>query len=167
MRRTVFLSAILCIATIPALLVAGGQRPRQSLNVTDLGTDFELIGRLGRPLGTMMTIKGIWGYPDQSNGPTKVYDLQFSITEIDGITCKNPLILDVWSVHVIDKQRRSLIPPHEKHGELDGVTWELRAYETGRHYSMPQEYYNFQGPIAMRQSPPFVSELVGYIPERK
>lgn len=49
MRRTAILSAILCIATIPALMVADGQRPRQSVNVTDLGTDYELIGRLGRP----------------------------------------------------------------------------------------------------------------------
>jgi hypothetical protein len=149
------------------LLVAEGQRSRQSLNVTDMGTDYELIGRLGSPLGTMMTIKGTWGYPDQSKGPTKVRDLLFTITEIDGVTCKHPLTIDVWSVQVIDKQRRSLIPQHEKHSDLDGVTWELRVYETGRHYSMPQEYYNFRGPIAMRQSPPFVSELVGYLPERK
>jgi hypothetical protein len=167
MRRTAILSAILCLSIIPAFLIADGKRPRQSLNVTDLGTDFELIGRLGRPLGTMMTIKGTWGYRDQSKGPMKIHDLLFSITEIDGIPCKHPLILDVWSVHVIDKQKKSLIPPQEKHGDLDGVTWELRAYETGRHYSMPQEYYNFQGPIAMRQLPPFVSELVGYMPERK
>jgi len=167
MRQTTILAAVLCLSIIPALLVADAERTLQSLNVSDLGTEYELIGRLGHPLGTMLTIKGTWGYPDQSNGPTKVYDLQLSITEIDGTARKHPLILDVWSVHVIDKQRRSLIPSHEKHRDLNGVTWEFRAFETGRHSSMPQEYYKFQGPIAMRKSPPFVSELVGYMPERK
>jgi hypothetical protein len=152
---------------IPALLVADGKRLLQSLNVSDLNTEYELVGRCGHPLGTMLTIKGTWGYPDQSNGPTKVYDLQFSITEIDGVPRKHPLILDVWAVHVIDKQRRSLIPPHEKHRDLNGVAWELRAFETGRHSCMPKEYYDFRGPIAMRQSPSFMSELVGYMTERK
>jgi hypothetical protein len=107
------------------------------------------------------------GYPDQPNGPTKVYDLQLSITEVNGVPRKDPLILDVWSVHVIDKQRRSLIPPLEEHRDLNGVTWEFRAFETVRHSCMPEEYYNFRGPIAMRASPPFLSELVGYRREQK
>ena len=115
----------------------------------------------------MLTIKGTWGYPDQSKGTTKIIDLQLSITEIDGVPRKDPLILDVWSVHVLDKQRRSLIPPHAKHRDLNGVTWEFRAFETGRHSCMPREYYEFQGPIAMRQSPSFVSELVGYMQDGK
>ena len=167
MKRSAILSAMLCLLVVPALLVADGKRPRQSLSVTDLGIGYELIGRLGQPLGTMLTVKGKWGYPDQSKGPTKVYELQFTLTEIDGVTCKHPLVFDVGAVHVIDKQRNSLIPAQDKHRDLDGSTWEFRAFETGRHTSMPQEYYNFQGPIAMRPSPPFVSELVGYMPERK
>jgi hypothetical protein len=167
MNRMARLCVILCFVTIPALMVADGKRLLQSLNVSDLDTDYELIGRFGHPLGTMLTIKGTWGYPDQSNGPTKVYDLQFRITEINGIPHTPPLVLDVWSVHVIDKQRQSLIPTHENHRDLNGVTWELRAFETGRYSCMPKEYNDFRGPVAMRQSPPFISELVGYMPERK
>jgi hypothetical protein len=129
MKRTAILSTYLCLATFTTLLFAGGKHIPQSLSVSGLGTEYDLIGRLDHPLGTMLTVKGTWGYRDQSNGPTKVNDLQLSITEVDGVPRKHPLILDVWSVHVIDKQRRSLIPPHEKHRDLNGVTWEFRAFD--------------------------------------
>ena len=47
----------------------------RSISVSSIGSDIELIGRLGHPLGTMLSVDGNWEYPDQSNGPTKVYSI--------------------------------------------------------------------------------------------
>ncbi len=58
------------------------------------------------------------------------------------------LVLKTGAVHVIDQHGTSLVPPHKRHSELDGVSGPLRAFETGCYTAQPDEYWRFRGPIA-------------------
>ncbi|HUP77371.1 MAG TPA: hypothetical protein VM260_02340, partial [Pirellula sp.] len=150
-------------------ILAAHQPPKTSsqVHVNDIGTEIELVGRLGRPLGTMVTIAGTWAYPDQSKGPTKVYDLQFTIASVDGTPLATPLTLDVWSMDVLNVDKKSAIPKHAQHSTIDGESWTIRGYETGRFSKTPAEYWHFRVPIAMRATPAFETSIVGFLKEGK
>lgn len=136
----------------------------QRVSVDDVDRKLVLIGRLGHPLGTMVTLDGTWGYPDQSKGPTKDYSLEFTIQTVNGKPLARKLTLKTGAIHVIDRHGTNLVPPHKRHSELDGVSWSLRAYETGCYTVQPDEYWRFRGPIATMARPAFESSIVGFIP---
>jgi hypothetical protein len=135
------------------------------VSVADVGTKVELIGRLGPPLGTMMTVQGRWGYPDQSHGPTKDYALLFTATHVNGAKLAKPAVFRVGRVTACDKQGKDVIPPYEQHKRLDGVSWTLRAYETGRFTRTPGEFWEELGQVipASPYADRFASELVGVL----
>jgi hypothetical protein len=156
--------ALLVVAVLLASHVIADEPPSSTrVSVDDLDRSIVLVGRLGHPLGTMLTLDGTWGYPDQSRGPTKDYSLEFTIHTVNGKRLAQTLTLKTGAVHVIDKSGASLIPPHKQHKELDGVSWSLRAYETGRYTVMPDEYWQYRGPIAMIPLPVFASSIAGYV----
>lgn len=133
-----------------------------AVKVTDIGADVTLIGRLGKPLGRMLTVTGTWGFPDQSKGPTKDYSLRFSVSHVDGRRLPRPVTLRVGAVHVSDHNGADLIPDRDEHATLDGKRWTLRVYETGRFTVVPEEYWEVRGYPAMVPEPAFASEIVGY-----
>ena len=135
----------------------------RSISVSSIGSDIELIGRLGHPLGTMLSVDGNWEYPDQSNGPTKVYSIQLRITHVNQTPLDSALVLDTGSVHVDRKDRTSAIPSHERHKDLDGKRWSMRVYETGRLTKVPDEYWKLQGMPAIFPEPVFASAIVGVL----
>tara|TARA_R110002111_G_scaffold221574_1_gene283811 strand:+ start:1149 stop:1640 length:492 start_codon:yes stop_codon:yes gene_type:complete len=155
---------LIVIGLLPAS--STGEEPAtsvQRVSVEDVHRSVVLIGRLGHPLGTMVTVEGTWGYPDQTKGPTKDYSLQFTIHTVNEKRLARTLTLKTGAVHVIDQHGADLVPPHKRHAELDGVSWSLRAYETGRHTVEPDEYWRYRGPIAMIPQPAFASSIVGFI----
>lgn len=163
MRFTTSFVTLFSIVATSTPIVADDNATIKRIDVGDLNRTVELIGRLGHPLGTMLTIDGTWGYPDQSGGPTKEYSLEFAIHSVNGKRLARTLTLKTGSVHVIDKSGSSLIPPHNRHAELDGVSWSLRAFETGQYTVMPDEYWRYRGPVAMSPQPAFASSIVGYM----
>ncbi|WP_404308187.1 hypothetical protein [Neorhodopirellula lusitana] len=156
--------ALLAVAVLLTSSAIADDPPRSTrVSVDDLDQSIVLVGRLGHPLGTMLTLYGTWGYPDQSGGTTKDFSLELTIHTVNGKRLAKRLTLKTGAVHVIDKSGTSQIPPHKMHKELDGVAWSLRAYETGRFTVMPDEYWRYRGPITMIPEPAFASSIVGYI----
>ena len=156
------------IVVLLTLLVGSGSAQqsasKKQVDVRSLGKDIAVIGRLGKPLGTMISVEGTWGFPDQSAGPTKDYSVQFTIHTANGANLKTPVTLSYRSVQIEDKHGKSLIPPHKHHKELDGQSWKLRVFETARFTRIPLEYWNHRGgAVTMPYTPPFDSVIRGFM----
>jgi hypothetical protein len=176
------MSRYLFVAIVAILVVSGCQffasmakagedvAATVKVSTADIGARVTLIGRLGQPLGTMLTIEGTWGYPNQSRGPTKDYPLLFTVSRVNGTRLKTPIVFHGRQVSAYNKQGKSVIPPHEQQRRLDGAAWILRGYETGRFTVIPAGYWNEFGKGMIPQSPaqePFATELVGVLQQQK
>jgi hypothetical protein len=179
MSRT-FLSGI-----APLLVALGvclfGQRtllraePDQTVSVTaaDLASGkVVVIGRLGVPLKTMMTVRGSWRSPNQGTlgQATKPTNIKFDVTHVNGKKLETPVQFDRVLVHVqnplnendTDTDRKELAPVKDE-------TWEIRAYETGAFRGRPAEFAKELGvpPDNSRSEPdwgsPFLVEIHGVI----
>ena len=132
-----------------------------AVRATDLVQTVKVIGRLGRPLGTMLTVQGTWHYPDDR---VKDYSLRFTITHIDSRPLKSPIELNVAQVRAFTRDRNNAIPGYEHHRALAGVSWTLRAFETGRFNLEPAEFWKATGMGATAYyADTFESELVGIV----
>jgi len=96
-----------------------------------------VIGRLGSPLKTLLTIRGTW----QRNRMSKDYGPSFHVTHVNGKALDKPVIFYQVLVHV------SYPRPWDEHDESKnrpepcaGQSWEIRAYETGGFVDSPGEY---------------------------
>lgn len=135
------------------------------ISVDDLGKTAELVGRLGKPLGTWVTIKGKWALPD---GRVKDYSLRFAVTYVNDVKLKQPVEFNVAQVSVANSRGESVIPERKNQIQLDGQTWTLKAYETGELHFSPPEYYEAIGlvPGSMQEAywtRPFISEIHGVL----
>ncbi len=162
MRILVTMFASLSFVMPAKLTFADDAKKIADLHVTEIDDSVRLIGRLGIPLGTMVSVVGTWGYPDQSKGRTKDYSLRFTITSINGKSIPHPIIFPIHSVSVTNGDRSSLIPPTERHADLDGKRWLLRVYETGQYTVVPTEYWAYVGHPAMAPEPAFASSIVSF-----
>jgi hypothetical protein len=98
------------------------QPPVQRVLASDIGTRVQIIGRLGYPLGELVTIRGAWirprGLPNQ---PVKDDTPCFSVTSVNGKRSETPVIFDFFSKAWGAEE----IPPQE------GPVWEVRGCESG------------------------------------
>ena len=116
------------------------------VSVDEIGKNLILIGRLKKPLGTLVTIRGKWSYPDIR---IKDYSLRFTVTHVDGQELNDPLEFNVNQLAVVTKDGSPAIPPDKRHKQLVGVEWTLRAYETGNlHIISPEAFRNDPVPSA-------------------
>lgn len=97
----------------------------------DSGT-MVVIGRLGRPLNTMLTIRGVW---DWSRMP-KDSGLVFRVTHVNGEALDEPVIFHQTLVHVRHRGDKLENDPVSSIAQ----SWEIRAYETGGFSGNPAEY---------------------------
>ena len=71
-------------------------------------------------------------------------------------------------VKAVTKRNENAIPMYEERQRLEGVTWTMRAFETGRDNSIPLDYIKESGQ-GIGAVPywfgPFTSELVGVVQE--
>lgn len=168
-RRSFSATAFL---TTLAVLVTFGARPIWSqagkekvrINVDDIGKKVVLIGRLGEPLGTWVTLKGTWELPKLEL--VKDYSLRFMVTRINDRELSTPIEFNIAQIQARLKNGKDALPAHEHREALDGVTWTLRAYETGYLLVAPMpEVVNPGGrippaPQVPYYSRPFTSNLV-------
>jgi hypothetical protein len=101
-----------------------GEPPVQTVLVTDIGTRVQLIGRIGYPLGKLVTIQGAWirprGLPGQ---PVKDDSPRFTVTSVNGNKLLTPvsfeadLFSEAWGAEEIPQS--------------NGPVWEVRGCETG------------------------------------
>lgn len=161
----VVLSAIALRFAIAPSAAAQDAEDKIEIPVEEIGKKAVLIGRLGRPLGTMVTIQGKWALPDAR---VKDYSLRFTVTQVDDVKLEKPIEFNVAQIEAVDKRGESVIPDFKNHPTLHGKSWTLRAYETGRFHITPPEYYKALG-IApgSQQKPywirPFTSEIHGVL----
>jgi hypothetical protein len=114
----------------------GGGKLRVS--VDDLGKTAELVGRLGKPLGTWVMIKGKWALPVSREKPS---GLKFTVTHVSDTKLEKPVEFDVALVNVVDRRGNDATPNWEDRNKFDGQTWTLKGYETGEFHITPPEYY--------------------------
>lgn len=137
-----------------------------AVSVEEIGKTADLIGRLGKPLGTMVTIKGKWALPNRA---VKSYSLRFTVTEVNGAQLEKPLEFDIAQIIAVDSRGKSIMPKSENCRKVDGQTWTLKAYETGRFHITPPEYDKAIGIVpGSRGAEPyyfdtFTSEIVGVL----
>lgn len=150
----------LAVAPTAAAKDEGG---KIQVSVDDLGKTAELIGRLGKPLGTWVTIKGTWALPISSAKPS---GLKFTVTHVSDTKLEKPVEFDVALVKVVDRRGNDVTPKFENRKKFDGRTWMLKGYETGRFHIEPVEYDAAIG-AQVSQRPdwikPFSSEIVGIL----
>lgn len=169
MRRTICVMAAALAIGIPIILAPSapakdGDR-KIHVSVDDLGKSAELIGRLGKPLGTWVTIKGKWALP---KAVVKEYSPRFMATHVDGAKLEKPVEFNIGQVEAVDSSGKSVMPKPENRRKLDGQTWTLEAYESGEFHITPPEYYEAIGVVPGSVQTPyyfgkFTSEIVGVL----
>jgi hypothetical protein len=166
LRHTVVGAVVLLALSTAATslpVVAETPEPAATVSVADIGTKVSLVGRLGQPLGKMMTIRGKWVKP--SNFP-KPGAFLFIVSHVNGKQLTQPVEFDIGQMEVVMPNGKNALPDFKRQAELDGVVWTLRAYETGRFSTTPEEYWTERGsgPRALPYwTRDFTSELVGIV----
>lgn len=126
----VFSGFAVCIFALNTYAPAKGEpEPVQQIQADDITSRrVQIIGRLGRPLGEMLTIRGRWKRP----GP-RVKDpaFHFVVTEVDGKNLATP----------VDFHDRGVYLPGEATPEsLADKICELRGYEGGSFWGDPGRF---------------------------
>jgi hypothetical protein len=170
------MKSTICVAVVAALAVglrfvvmpsaaAKDEGGKIRVSVEELGKTADLIGRLGKPLGTWVTIKGKWALPKEI---VKDFSLRFTVTHVDGAKLAKPIEFHVAQVHAVDQRGKSVTPEFKNRNEFNGRTWTLTAYETGEFHVTPPEYYKAIGiePGSVQEPPwtrPITPEIHGVL----
>lgn len=104
-------------------------RPKR-IEAADLTSKrFQIIGRLGHPLGEMLTIRGQWQHPDSR---VKDYSLRFAATEVEGEKLTASVVFERGGIY---------LPRETSPESLEGKLCELRGFEGGRFRGAPNDFY--------------------------
>lgn len=139
--RSFFMLILVCLLITHSFAVAGraSDKPRQ-IDVSKIGNSVSLIGKLGKPLGTKMQIKGTWVKYVDGEPP------QLSVTQVDGMQLDQPVLFFKAQINAtITGVPISMAHPftypesisaysgYEKYAysSLIGKKWTMMAYETG------------------------------------
>ena len=153
-----FASCLLIAIPNPALC-------QQEIDVEQISKSVRLIGRLGKPLGEMIDVTGIWELPDAR---AKDYSPRFRILTIDGKEPKKTIVFHISSLSIKkSKDKSNALPSAPNQNDLDGKKWKLRVFESGEYTVVPNEYWKKTGHPAMRRRDPFESQLIGFKSEIK
>ena len=84
----------------------------KKLHVGDIGRELELIGTLGKKLGTRMVVSGRWRYPKFN---PKTWSIRFLVESIDNQKLDPPVEFDVNQVNIADAKGE---PKHAACGQF-------------------------------------------------
>lgn len=139
-------AAIACTGMIVHALSANGPRDSwgqdnrvKEIAASEVGKSVQIIGRLGRPLGQLVTIRGQW------RDVRAKHDTEFIVESIDGNKTARAIEFVDWDVSpVLSRNGKATGKSTDKwewkfdwHGplpspiEADGEVWELIGVETG------------------------------------
>ncbi len=134
---------------------------QNSVSVSDIGKSVILVGRLGKPLGRQMTIRGKWSLPNEA---VKDFDLRFIVTSVNDEPLETPVGFDVAQLKLLTTDHRDATPARTDWKSLDSVEWKLTAYETGYVATTPFRDDNgdpiFPNVRVPHYTEPFTSQLV-------
>jgi hypothetical protein len=139
----------------------GGQskeKPPITIRADDIGDKVMVLGRLGHPLGEMMTVKGVWAAPKSTESWKD--RLIFHVTSVNGKQLAEPAIFNVYVVDVVDRARKTVCPSA---GEL----WEVRAYENWSLRNQPADYWKEVNMQIPSPAPQNGAQLVGVLVQSK
>ena len=176
MRTVIYVAAAAALALAFRLGVAPSEGAEEAeskdrIPVDELGKSADLIGRLGKPLGSWVTIKGTWSYPKSRNGRRpKDASLRFTVSHVDGVELAKSVEFNIAQIDAKNSQGQSAFQEFKDRRKLDGRTWTLKAYETGRlKIDTPPEYYeaigiaSYPAQEAYWNFDKFVSEIHGVL----
>lgn len=138
----------------------------RQVHVSDIPDRVQLIGRLGHPLGDLMSVSGKWYLPEgTANSVPKEVILRFRVFKVNGKQLDVPIEFDHGLVSPVDSK-----PTKAQQGDI----WNLRAVETGGMRDLPAKVWRERwglsddgdSPVAQIYGFSFVSELV-YLPPEK
>ena len=76
-----------------------------------------------------MVVLGRWRYPKFN---PKTWSIRFLVESIDNQKLDPPVEFDVNQVNIADAMGADVLPPFDRHDELDGKKWTFVAHETGQ-----------------------------------
>ncbi len=124
----------ICLSVLILAVSARADRPAPKpidIPIDQIGREVRLIGRLGHPLGEMMTVEGSWGGP---KGLEKESSLRFFVSSVDGKPLENPVEFYVERVNARNKSGAKVTP-------ASGDRWTMHAFETGDYFgAVPKKY---------------------------
>jgi hypothetical protein len=149
LRRTSLALAMLVCLTSPCsdflsaairLQAQERQAPAaQRIRASDIGISIEIVGRLGSPLGEVLTVQGKWSSWDASGREVlliKETGPRFLVTAVNGKQLNKPVDF-----------RGALVSPIVREAEMPdihpdtGDVWELRVIEVGGYRGVPAAAY--------------------------
>ena len=105
----------------------------QKVLAADIGTRVQIIGRLGYPLGELLTIRGTWHFPEAL---LKDMSSSFRVLSVNGKRLNEPVeFVSMRSFHPVTIELQQ-IPEDIERGE---EVWEVRGCETGEYLGTPAE----------------------------
>lgn len=117
-----------------------GSKGRIDIGFYDLRDRYQIIGKLGKPLGEYSSISGVWKRERTTKG-NRVHRLyRFYVTHIDGRTLDKSVIFDRWWDTISSYGVIPFQPPVPDPAETE--IWKLRVVELMRHRGLP---YGFNG----------------------
>ncbi|MDC7998742.1 hypothetical protein [Gilvibacter sediminis] len=128
------LRTILLITSLFSFSNTSAQKDKDQVKLMDMGQSYDLIGELGHPLGTTLTVEGVI-----IDGPFKGYE--------GGPNLLVQKINDTVIQKIIRIPLKPYWPNWEKFSEENepnikkGETWSLRVYETGSFEGVPWPAY--------------------------
>lgn len=152
---------IYLIVLVPT--IARAEHPKVQVPVSAVGSSVLLIGRLGQPLGKMMTIQGVW----KMNAPvSKDGAIHFHVSHVNENRLEEPVVFHNGHCKLLNETGQPTGPTYESQQQFDGWQCTLRAYETGGIEGSPLEFYKETGggvPQTMYDGLRFVSKIVGVV----
>jgi hypothetical protein len=109
------------------------------LSVSDLNRNVQLIGRLGHPLGELLTIRGVWFTEPSLNGGS-----WFCVFRVNETALETPVEFSGASLHDLTGKVlfRQLSRLETTASPATGEVWELRGVEAGGYVGEPPSLAN-------------------------
>jgi hypothetical protein len=113
-----------------------------------VGRSTRIVGRLGKPFGDLMTVRGHWVhlrgsavFPDESGDGSKGDDWAFEVFQVDGVKLGKPIVFNKYLIRYAGiyygRAKRPMTIPNEI-ASSEGV-WELRGFEDGECVGLPED----------------------------
>jgi hypothetical protein len=104
------------------------------VRASEIGVSVEIQGRLGHPLGTLVTIRGEWSWPKGDDGPREPKRIPpLVVTAVNGHSLETPVVFEASLVGPLPFHEDERPPLPRALGEV----WELRGFEAGGYIGIP------------------------------
>lgn len=123
---------------------------KRDISFYNLRDQYQILGRLGKPLGEYSAIRGYWQKGKIPRGRDVYHLLLFHVTHLNGSALEKPIIFDrKWS-GVQSYGGLPFDPPVGK--PVESEIWEMRVVEVMRHKGMAAGYNREAGFIEQHNS---------------